>query len=185
MIGAIQSSPKEAPPMLRTLSLVLALSVFGCKKTPPVTETPVITPVTDGTQKVPDHIVELAQNFTRVYFDLDSSDLSAAAKSALDANVAIMTQRPDIKLEIQGHADERGTTDYNIALGQRRAQSVQSYMKSNGIAQSRLKVVSYGEERPLRTGSYESAWSQNRRCEFVITWSDNSAEGNVSGTTSE
>ncbi|MFT5679991.1 MAG: peptidoglycan-associated lipoprotein [Myxococcota bacterium] len=172
----------------RIIAVALMFATVGCKKTPPVTETPVITQTAEPTvasQTVPQDIVDLAQNFTRVYFDVDGSTLSDSAKSALNENITIMTRRPDIKLEIQGHADERGTTDYNLALGQRRAQSVYSFMKSSGIAQSRLKVVSYGEERPLRSASAESAWSQNRRCEFVITWSDNSAQGNVSGTTSE
>ena len=168
----------------RILIVLLSLAVVGCKKTPPVTETPVITSTPEPTapQRLPSEIVELAQNFSRVYFDLDSATLSGSAKSALDANVEIMSKRPDIKLEVQGHADERGTTDYNLALGQRRAQSVYRYMKSNGIAQSRIKVVSYGEERPLRNGSSESSWSQNRRCEFVITWSDTNVDGSVAGT---
>lgn len=168
----------------RLIALALALAVVGCKKNPPVTETPVITPTTTPApvQTVPQEIVDLASNFTRVYFDLDSATLSPSAKSALDANVRIMSHRPDIKLEIQGHADQRGTTDYNLALGQRRADSVYKYMQSSGIAQSRLKVVSYGEERPLRSGAHESAWSQNRRCEFVITWSDSS---DISGTASK
>lgn len=172
----------------RILLVLLSFAAFGCKKTPPVTETPVISATPDPTaapQRLPSEIVELAQNFSRVYFDLDSATLSGSAKSALDANVAIMSKRPDIKLEVQGHADERGTTDYNLALGQRRAQSVYRYMKSNGIAQSRVKVVSYGEERPLRNGSAESSWSQNRRCEFVITWSDNNVDGSVAGTAQE
>ena len=172
----------------RAIALVLMLVTVGCKKQPVVTETAVLTPTTEpvvAPQTLPQDIVDLAQNFTRVYFDLDNATLSDAAKSALNENITIMTRRPDIKLEIQGHADERGTTDYNLALGQRRAQSVHSFMKSSGIAQSRLKVVSYGEERPLRDASAESAWSQNRRCEFVITWSDNSAEGDVSGSAPE
>ena len=168
----------------RSLALVLGLSIFGCKK-PLVTETPVIAPViAPVVDTVPNDIVELARNFTRVYYDIDSATLSSSAKSALDSNVRIMSARPDIKLEIQGHADERGTTDYNLSLGQRRADSVYRYMKSSGIAQSRVKVVSYGEEKPLRSGGAESAWSQNRRCEFVITWSDNT-NSSISGTASK
>lgn len=167
----------------RSIALALALVMVACKKPTPVTETPVITPTTPApVQTVPQEIVDLASNFTRVYFDVDRATLNPSAKSALDANVRIMSHRPDIKLEIQGHADERGTTDYNLALGQRRADSVYKYMQANGIAQSRLKVVSYGEERPLRGGSSESVWSQNRRCEFVITWSDNN---DISGTASK
>ena len=153
--------------------LVCSLLVIGCrKKTPEVTPEVVAPVVSPTSQKVPDEVVNLARNFTRVFFDFDSSNLSESSKSALNDNVKIMQARPDIKLEIQGHADERGTTDYNIALGQRRADSVYRYMKAQGIADSRLKVVSYGEERPLRSGGSETAWSQNRRCEFIITWSE-------------
>ena len=77
-----------------------------------------------------------------------------------------------LRIEIQGHADERGTTDYNLALGLRRAQSVADFMQSQGVSISRIRVVSYGEERPLQQGSDERVWSQNRRCEFAILWSD-------------
>jgi len=85
-----------------------------------------------------------------------------------------MQKHSDIKLEIQGHADERGTTDYNLVLGQQRAESVANYLSATGIAPSRLKVVSYGEERPLQNDNSEQAFTQNRRCEFVILWSGES-----------
>jgi peptidoglycan-associated lipoprotein len=121
----------------------------------------------------------MAKNFKRVFFELDQVGLDPSSKSALDENVRIMTEHPDIKVELQGHADERGTTDYNLALGQRRANAVRKYMVSTGVGSSRLKVVSYGEERPLSSGSNENAWSKNRRAEFVITWGES---GNVHGT---
>ena len=82
----------------------------------------------------------------------------------------MMNKHSDMKVEIQGHADERGTTQYNMALGQRRANKVVKYMESNGISSSRLRAVSYGEERPLAMGNDDSAWSQNRRAEFKITF---------------
>ena len=90
--------------------------------------------------------------------------------ATVDTNVSMLNKHSDIKIEVQGHADERGTTQYNMALGQRRANKVVSYMKSNGISSSRLRAVSYGEERPLSVGSDEGAWSQNRRAEFKITF---------------
>lgn len=73
-----------------------------------------------------------------------------------------------MKIEVQGHCDERGTTEYNMALGERRASAVRNYLTSNGIAGSRIKTVSYGKERPLSQGSDEGAWSQNRRAEFKV-----------------
>jgi peptidoglycan-associated lipoprotein len=160
----------------RFLTLTLLAFAFGCKKKPPeeiVDTTTVSNSVAAEPEKIPDEVVNLARNFARVYFDFDSSTLSADGKAALDENVRIMQARPDLKLEVQGHADERGTTDYNLSLGEQRAQSVYRYMQSSGIGQTRLKVVSYGEERPLASGNSESAWSKNRRCEFIITWSNN------------
>ena len=171
---------------MRKMMLTLAvLTVVGCKKKPPediVDTTDIVQTGDVEPEKIPDEVVDLARNFARVYFDLDSSTLSADAKQALDENVRIMQARPDLKLEVQGHADERGTTDYNLSLGQKRAQSVYTYMKTTGVGDSRIKVVSYGEERPLAGGSTESAWSKNRRCEFVITWSRTS---DVQGTANE
>ena len=172
----------------RLMFILLGLALVGCKKNvPPVIEVPVATvvePVAEPTQ-IPEDVMALVQNFSRIYFDVDSATLNSMAKSALNDNIEILSRRQDIKLEIQGHADERGTTDYNLALGQRRANNVYNHIKSSGISQSRLKVVSYGEEQPLRSGGSESSWSQNRRCEFVITWSDPNASGSVSGSASD
>jgi peptidoglycan-associated lipoprotein len=172
---------------IRLPTAILLILFAGCKKDcreEPVTVNEVVTapPPAPDPEKIPDEVVDLARNFSRVFFELDSGVLSSDAKSALDENVRIMQARPDLKLEVQGHADERGTTDYNLSLGQQRAQSVLRYMQATGIAGDRIKVVSYGEERPLQRGSSESAWSQNRRCEFVITWSTGS---DIQGTTSE
>ena len=106
----------------------------------------------------------------RAYFDYDRSALRADSKSAVDANASMMSKYSDMKIEVQGHADERGTTTYNMALGQRRANQVVQYMESNGIASSRLRAVSYGEERPSNSGADEAAYSANRRAEFKITY---------------
>ena len=106
----------------------------------------------------------------RAFFDYDRSDLRSDAKALIDGNVAMMSKHAGMKVEVQGHADERGTTQYNMALGQRRANQVVRYMESNGISASRLRAVSYGEESPLSMGSDEDAWTQNRRAEFRITY---------------
>jgi peptidoglycan-associated lipoprotein len=123
----------------------------------------------------------MVRNFERVHFEFDSADLSGASKEALDANTTLMTQHTDLKLEVQGHADERGTTDYNLALEQRRGDVVHKYMVAAGTSPNRIKVVSYGEERPLDPGSTERAWAENRRCEFVITWGDAPVRGTSQG----
>ena len=90
-----------------------------------------------------------------------------------------MSQFPSITVEVQGHADERGTTEYNLALGDRRAEAVRRYMTHAGVPTARISTVSFGEERPLATGSSEVAWAENRRAEFRVVAS---AEG-VMGTT--
>jgi len=162
------------------LSIVAMASPIGCKKKPPETETTVVAPPPPPPAQAPPEVQEMMKNFERVFFDFDSSSLDDQSKSALKDNATIMSEHTDIKLEIQGHADERGTTDYNLALGQRRANAVLNFMSSNGVASSRLKVVSYGEERPLTEGHSETAWAQNRRAEFIITYK--SSDEPVKGT---
>ena len=99
------------------------------------------------------------------YFEFDSSVLTAAAISSVDAHIAAL-QGTDKSVRLEGHTDERGTREYNMALGERRANSVRDYMVANGIATHRIETVSYGEERPVAYGSGESNWSQNRRVEL-------------------
>lgn len=99
------------------------------------------------------------------YFEFDSSSLTAAARQALDAQIAGLRNSVGT-IRLEGHADERGTREYNIALGERRGQAVADYMVLNGISRYRIETVSYGEERPLSFGQGESAWSQNRRVEL-------------------
>jgi peptidoglycan-associated lipoprotein len=171
---------------MRTVLLLGLVLLVGCKKKPPVDEggpvdtTPVPVENKPPVATTPEHVNQMRANFERVFFDFDSSTLGGDSKAALDDNVRIMLEHNDVKVEVQGHADERGTTDYNIALGQRRAQSVVDYMQAKGVAGSRVKVVSYGEEKPLVSGSSEQAWSQNRRAEFVILYG---GDGSVTGTT--
>ena len=117
--------------------------------------------ITAGTQE--DLIVNVGD---RVFFEFDSSELTVDAQATLDAQAAWMQQYPDTNITIEGHADERGTREYNLALGQRRAESVANYLIANGVKRNRLNVKSYGEERPLALGSNDSAWSKNRRVEL-------------------
>lgn len=170
--------------MLRTTVLLAAL-LAGCPKPQPPEE-PLPTgggaPEAPKPEKapVPEHVAQMARNFNKVFFAFDSSDLSADGKAALDANAAIMGEYSDIRLEIQGHADERGTTEYNLALGQKRADAVVRYLLGKGIATSRVKSVSYGEERPVDGRAVETAYDENRRAEFKITYG---GDGAVQGTT--
>ena len=99
----------------------------------------------------------------RVFFGYDRSDLSADAQSTLSKQAAWLLQFPNVSIQVEGHADERGTREYNLALGERRANSVKEYMISLGVAAGRLSTISYGKERPAVEGSNEESWAQNRR----------------------
>ena len=104
----------------------------------------------------------------RVFFDFDKSDLTSEAQDTVEKVVAWMKTYPDVTLTLEGHCDERGTREYNLALGERRANSVRSYMEALGIDSSRLSTISFGKERPAVLGSNEASWAQNRRSVFVV-----------------
>ena len=101
-----------------------------------------------------------------VYFEYDKFTLTTKSIQALKGVVDLMSNNPKIVLSLEGHADERGTREYNLALGQRRSESVANYLIANGVKRGKLSAKSYGEERPLSLGSNDSAWSKNRRVEI-------------------
>jgi peptidoglycan-associated lipoprotein len=103
------------------------------------------------------------------FFQLDSSDLDDAGRSIVSGNVEVLKKYPQWVVTIEGHCDERGTAEYNLALGERRASAVKTYMVSLGIAPDRLRTVSYGKEFPFDQAHTDDAWSKNRRAHFVIT----------------
>lgn len=119
--------------------------------------------VVPGTQQ--DLVVNVGD---RVFFGYDQTDLSAEARATLDRQAAWMKQYPSVNITIEGHADERGTREYNLALGERRADSVRSYLMSVGIEASRVNTISYGKERPAVPEASAAAWSQNRRGVTVV-----------------
>ena len=104
-----------------------------------------------------------------LFFDLDSSDVNASGQVVVQANAAVMTKYPAWQVTIEGHCDERGTAEYNLALGERRALAARTYMVSLGIPADKVKVVSYGKEFPFDAGHDNAAWDKNRRAHFVIT----------------
>lgn len=103
-----------------------------------------------------------------IYFDFDRYDLSADARTTLRANAEWLKANPAARVEIEGHCDDRGTNEYNLALGAKRAQSAREYLATLGVAGERLSTISYGEEIPMCTEQTESCWRQNRRARFVI-----------------
>ena len=120
--------------------------------------------ITAGTQE--DLIVNVGD---RVFFEFDSSDLTVDAQATLDAQAAWLMQYPDTNVTIEGHADERGTREYNLALGDKRAFAVYSYLAQAGIDTNRMEYISWGKERPEVVGSDETAYSQNRRGVTTVT----------------
>ena len=103
-----------------------------------------------------------------IYFEYDSNELTADAQEKLRTKIAILRANPGLRVQVEGHADERGSTEYNLALGQRRAETVREYLAGFGIDGARVQTISYGEERPIVEGTTESAWSRNRRAEFSV-----------------
>jgi len=104
-----------------------------------------------------------------VYFGLDSADLDDAGRAVASANAEILKKYSTWVVTVEGHCDERGTAEYNLALGERRATAVKTYMASLGISPDRVRIVSYGKEFPFNPGHTDDAWAQNRRGHFVIT----------------
>ena len=111
---------------------------------------------------------KLAQVGDTVNFDFDSAELTVSARSTLNRQAAFLSLNPDLMIVIEGHADERGTREYNLALGDRRATAVRDYLVAKGINSARVRTVSYGKERPAAAGSDEAAWTKNRRAATVL-----------------
>lgn len=179
-------------PLLAVLAFALLALAAGCQKAgpvdtpaPPPVETPAPAPpapepskeVTEPfkpeppvTREVVPSIEEINRSgvLKTVYFGYDSSELDEAAVATLRSNADWLKKNPKFVVEIGGHCDERGTIEYNIALGNRRGDSVRQYLASLGVAASQLTVVSYGEEKPVDPSHGEASWSKNRRAEFVV-----------------
>ncbi len=113
-----------------------------------------------------------------VYFGYDESTITMATEAALRAKVEVLRANPGVRLRMEGHADERGTSEYNIALGNERAESVIQFLTNFGLSGDRFTSVSYGEEQPAMQGSNDEAWALNRRVEFVITAGGDAIVGN-------
>jgi peptidoglycan-associated lipoprotein len=144
---------------------------------PPAPPTPVTEPRPVPPEPVVDDpiasrdIGDINKNspFQPVFFRFDSSDIDGAGQRALNANAEILKKYSTWVVTIEGHADERGTAEYNLALGERRAMSARTYLVSLGIPAERLRTVSYGKEFPFDPGHDEGAWANNRRAQFVLT----------------
>lgn len=159
---------------LHLLLVVIAGSLVfaaGCSKKPkPSTDvTKPLTPAEEPVKPVepaPDRpVTEMA--FSDIFFDYDRANLREDARLTLEGNARMLLQHPEVKVLLEGHCDERGTVEYNLALGDRRAQSVKNFLVEFGVEAGRVTTISYGEERPFAQGHDESAWSQCRRVHFA------------------
>ncbi|MDP9126764.1 MAG: peptidoglycan-associated lipoprotein Pal [Pseudomonadota bacterium] len=121
-------------------------------------------PAKPGTQE--DLVVNVGD---RVFFDYNENDLKPEARATLDRQAAWLKKYSSIRVTVEGHCDERGTREFNLALGERRATAVKNYLVADGIGADRVKTISYGKERPAVLGSNEAAWAQNRRGVTVVT----------------
>ena len=159
----------------------IALSLAACnRKAPPpqpLPPTSELPPSTDPTNPSSLEVVELPAmqadlvakaGSDTVYFGTDEYALDAASQATLAAQARWLIANPSVRASIEGHADERGTREYNQALGERRANAARDYLVSQGVPVSRLVVTSWGKERPVATGSNEEAWAQNRRAVTVV-----------------
>jgi peptidoglycan-associated lipoprotein len=161
--------------LILLLGALIAIA-YGCgpKPTPPPPEQPRVvdtTPTPPPPKPVepekPKAMLQETQ-FQTVYFDFDKYDLRADGKAALDANFALLQEFPDAIVKVEGHCDERGSVEYNLSLGEKRAKAVQNYLVGRGIATGRLSIISYGKERPIDNAHTEAAWAKNRRAEFKV-----------------
>lgn len=117
-------------------------------------------------EQVPMDLEAVARQLQRVYFDFDQFTLSSEARDILAANAALLQATTALNIRIEGHCDERGSDEYNLALGERRAVAARDYLVSLGVAADRIATISYGEEMPLDPASSDAAWAKNRRAEF-------------------
>ncbi len=176
MLVAAAGCKKPAPPIARPTPPPAATASDANR--PPAPPTPVSEPRPVPPEPIAAEdpisgrdIGDINKNspFQPVFFALDSFEVDATAQKALNANAEIMKKYPTWVITVEGHADERGTAEYNLALGERRAMSARTYLVSLGISTDRLRTVSYGKEFPFDPGHDEAAWAKNRRAQFVLT----------------
>ena len=170
---------KTTTTLLMTAALI---AVAGCSKKPPAqlpppppTETAPTPPappppVDNGNGIVPGSRADFVSQAgsDTVHFATDSSDVDAEAQGILTRQAAWLQKFPNVRVTVEGHCDERGTREYNLALGDRRANSAKTFLVNAGISAARITTISYGKERPIAMGSDESAWAQNRRAVSVV-----------------
>lgn len=153
LAACASKEPKELPPA----PLPQATAPTSATNTPGA--------AVPGTQE---HFVQAVSGQNVIYFDTDRYNIDSADAAALQTQARYLSQYANVTITVEGHADERGTRDYNLALGERRANSAKNYLVGLGINAARVRTVSYGKERPVAMGSNEAAWAQNRRAVTMV-----------------
>ena len=159
-----EAAPVPAPPPVE--------APVPVEPAPTPVEPQVVTPVTDtpAQETLSYSLEELNRKgyLKDVYFDYDQSDIKGEFRDGLEQNAQFLARNPSVRVMVEGHCDERGTREYNIALGTRRAEAVKTYLAALGVDADRLQTISYGREKPFADCHDDSCWSQNRRAHFVI-----------------
>lgn len=158
---------------LLSLLLVLSLGLIGCSSAEKKSDQ-ADSMLEDATKNVNLELNGSSDEGTAgplqtVYFAFDSSNLSEAARSTLGENAKWLKMAENVDIQVEGHADERGGQQYNLALGERRARAVKDYLVALGVREARISIISYGKEKPVAFGHDEESWSRNRRANFVVT----------------
>jgi peptidoglycan-associated lipoprotein len=177
-VVSVSACGKKQPPVARPMPPPASSGGTTGGNPPPAPPTPVpdTTPIPPE-PKISDDplmsgdldVINKNSPFQPVFFLLDSFEVDSAGQQALTANAAILKKYPTWVITLEGHCDERGTAEYNLALGEKRALAAKAYLVSLGVPADRLRTVSYGKEFPFDPGHDESAWSKNRRAHFVVT----------------
>ena len=176
LAAAIGACAKKKPPVARPIPPPPAAAPETTPSRPPAPPEPVrespIPPEPIASDPLTSTDIDLINKnspFQPVFYAFDSAEVESDAQKVLNANAEILRKYPTWVITIEGHADERGTAEYNLALGERRATAARTYLVSLGIPADRLKTVSYGKEFPFDPGHDEAAWAKNRRAHFVVT----------------
>lgn len=165
--------------LLSILFIALSLSLTSCASKKKTTDTdPLAVDSTDGAglslnagdlQLNGDSDTNRAGALKTVYFDYSSANITGMTKETLDSNAQFLKTNTAVRVQVEGHCDERGSVQFNLALGEKRAQSVRDYLVAQGVESGRITIISLGKEKPMAFGHDEEAWSQNRRANFVVT----------------
>jgi peptidoglycan-associated lipoprotein len=169
-VGAVQASGSQS--VSPTESTTYTLTAHGPGGTQSATARVTVNAAAPPTPTPQTNLTEeqmFAQNIKDIYFDYDKSDVRSDQQASLQADVAFLQQHSTISFTIEGHCDERGSTEYNLALGDNRASAVKNALAAAGISGERIKTISYGKEKPFCTESTEACWQQNRRGHFVYS----------------